>query len=274
MSMSDTEPTPEPASAPFSGPPLLELRSVDVRIGELQILWSVDIVIPRNGITAVLGSNGSGKSTTLGVMSGIRRARNGNVFFEGEPVTQLNPKRRVALGIAHVLERQHIFADMSVRENLEVGAYSLPDWGMRDERMEHVFTVFPKLKPLLKSHASNLSGGEQAMLVIGRALMHDPKLLLLDEPFLGVAPAVVKEITAHIQALAADGTSIVVVDQNVPRAISLANQCVVLSGGRIAFHGATDQADLVRTITDVYMQPEQASTGAKKESMQISLEQF
>ena len=234
---------------------LLELRSVDVRIGQLQILWSVDLQIPQRGVTAVLGSNGSGKSTTLGVMSGIRRCRNGAILLDGEPITDLSPRERVQRGVAHVLERQHVFGDMSVRENLEVGAFSLPRWGDRGERLEHVLGVFPKLKPLLGSHASNLSGGEQAMVVIGRALMHKPKLLLLDEPFLGIGPAVVKEITVHIQGLAASGTAVVVVDQNVSRAAMLADRCVVLSGGRVAFSGSTDEPDLVETITEVYMQP-------------------
>lgn len=249
---------------------LLELSSVDVRIGELQILWSVDVVVPAGGITAVLGSNGSGKSTMLGAMSGIRRARRGTIRFGGEVITQLSPKERVRLGIAHVLERQHVFSDMSVRENLEVGGYSLRNWRERGARIEQVLTVFPKLKPLLGSHAHDLSGGEQAMLVIGRALMHNPKLLLLDEPFLGIAPSVVQEVSSHIQALARAGTSIIVVDQNVTRAVGLADRCVVLSGGRVAFHGSTGQPDLVQTITDVYMQPEEVAGETEKEQLQVS----
>jgi branched-chain amino acid transport system ATP-binding protein len=239
---------------PDAGTPLLELRGADVRIGQLQVLWSVDVAIPRGSVTAILGSNGSGKSTCLGAMSGIRRCRGGSVLFDGESITSLNPRERVKLGLAHVLERQHVFADMTTKENLEVGGYTIADGHERAARLEHVLTIFPRLAPLLKSRAMNLSGGEQAMLVIGRALMHKPKLILLDEPFLGIAPSVVRDLESHIGALRDSGTTLVVVDQNVNRAVALAQHCVVLRGGRVVLQSPTSEPGLVETITELYMQ--------------------
>ena len=250
--------------------PLMELRGVDVRIGDLQILWSVDVAVPRGEVTAILGSNGSGKSTALGVMSGIRRCVGGAVVFDGEPITRMSSRDRVRRGLAHVLERQHVFADMTVRENLEVGGYTVDNRAERAARMERVLTIFPRLTPLLRNRALDLSGGEQAMLVIGRALMHEPKLLLLDEPFLGIAPAVIRDLAAHIAALRDQGTTIVVVDQNVSRAVGLAQHCVVLRGGRVVFQGPTTEPDLVRTITDLYMQPGPEPEPTRKEPMPIT----
>ncbi len=256
-----------PTSMPDETDSILALRGVDVRIGEMQVLWSVDLAVPRGSVTAILGANGSGKSTALGVMSGIRRCRRGEVIFDGESIGAMSSRERVKRGLAHVLERQHVFADMTVRENLEVGGHTVAGRRLRSDRMERVLEIFPRLSALMGSRALDLSGGEQAMLVIGRALMHEPRLLLLDEPFLGIAPSAARDLEAHIAALRSNGTAVVVVDQNVTRAVGLAQHCVVLRGGRVAFEGATSQPDLVATITDLYMHAGGEPRSPHKETM-------
>lgn len=232
---------------------LLSVEQVDVWIGGVQVLWSVGFAVDVGSVTALLGSNGSGKSTVLGAISGVRRIARGQVRFDGGAVTSRTPRERVKLGIGHVLERQHVFADMSVRENLEVGGYTLDNWSSVGAQIEKVVTLFPRLKQVMKNNANSLSGGEQAMLVIGRALMRTPRLLLLDEPFLGIAPALVEELSSHMAQLKEQGITMIVVDQNVERALRLSDSCVVLSGGRVVFDGSSDEPGLEKKIREVYL---------------------
>jgi len=213
---------------------MLVLEGVDVFYGRVQALHGLNLHVEDGEIVTLIGSNGAGKSTTLRTISGLLRPRQGGISFDGRDLTTVAPHAIVAAGLSHVPEGRRIFTNLTVRENLEMGAYLVRDAGAQAERLERVFGLFPRLKERMDQPGGTLSGGEQQMLAIARALMTRPRLLLLDEPSLGIAPILVQEIFTEIQRInREEGTTILLVEQNANLALRLANRGYVIETGRI-----------------------------------------
>ncbi|MBI5166753.1 MAG: ABC transporter ATP-binding protein [candidate division NC10 bacterium] len=217
---------------------MLKLTTIEVCYGDVQALWGVSLEVHKGEVVALVGANGAGKTTTLKTISGLLRPSSGKVEFLGKRIDTIPPYQLADLGIAHVPEGRRLFPLMTVRENLEMGSFPPDAREKREESLEWVFQVFPILKERHKQLAETLSGGEQQMLAIGRGLMARPKLLLLDEPSLGLAPILVKEIFETIKAISREGVTLLLVEQNVQQALGLANRAYVLENGRIVLEGA------------------------------------
>ncbi len=214
--------------------PLLRVSGIEAHYGRIRALREVSLEVPEGGVVALLGANGAGKTTTLRAISGLLRPTRGSVEFAGRRVDQLSVERLVREGIAHVPEGRQIFHDLTVRENLRLGAYTRRDRpGIADD-LRRVYGYFPRLEQRAGQLGGTLSGGEQQMLAIGRALMARPRLLLLDEPSLGLAPLLVREIFRIITDIRATGTTILLVEQNVNMALTVADYGYVLEGGTVA----------------------------------------
>ena len=213
---------------------MLELDDVDVFYGRVQALHGLSIHVARGEIVTLIGANGAGKSTTLRAISGLQRARGGRITFDGKDIGKEPSHGIVGRGLSHVPEGRRIFTNLSVMENLEMGAYLVRDKKDSARMLERVFGLFPRLQERGGQSGGTLSGGEQQMLAIGRALMSKPSMLLLDEPSLGIAPILVKEIFEEIRAInKEDGTTILLVEQNANMALHLAHRGYVLETGRI-----------------------------------------
>ncbi len=215
---------------------MLALDGLEVYYGEIHALKGVALEVRDGEIVALLGNNGAGKTTTLKTISGLLAPRRGTVSFEGRPLTGVPPHTIVALGIAHVPEGRRIFNRLTVRENLTMGAYLRTDTGIAGD-LERVFALFPRLHERVTQVAGTLSGGEQQMLAIGRALMARPKVLLLDEPSMGLAPVLVEQIFETIAEVNRQGTTILLVEQNAAMALSIAHRGYVLETGAIVLSG-------------------------------------
>jgi len=216
--------------------PLLELKSVAVGYGRNRVLEDVNLSLERGEIVTLLGANGAGKSTLAKSISGLIRAESGTILLDGEPIDALSPAERLRRGIAHVPEGRQIFAGMTVAENLELGAYAASN-ADHAERLEFVWALFPVLRERMKDVAGNFSGGQQQMLAVARGLMSKPKILVLDEPSLGIAPLLVAEIFRLIVALRAQGISILLAEQNARQALSIADRGYVFENGKITLTG-------------------------------------
>jgi branched-chain amino acid transport system ATP-binding protein len=216
----------------------LEVQDVDVFYGDFQALFSVSFAIEQGQTFAVIGANGSGKSTMLRTIAGLSRPRSGKILFDGEPIDHVSAHKRVTMGISMVPEGRRVFASLTVNENLEVGAYGgrKGDWNLQS-----IYELFPLLKPLAKRQAASLSGGEQQALAIGRALMSNPRLVLLDEVSLGLAPVVIKRIYEAMVELPARGTTILVVEQDVQHVLTVADHVACFLEGRISLEGKPDE---------------------------------
>jgi branched-chain amino acid transport system ATP-binding protein len=219
---------------------LLRLEALEVGYGALTAVREVSLEVNAGETVALIGSNGAGKTTTLKAITGILPLRRGAVALDGERIDGLSPARVVARGIAHVPEGRQLFPTMTVRENLELGAAGRDARARRADTLEWVFRLFPRLAERTRQLAGTLSGGEQQMCAIGRGLMARPRLLMLDEPSLGLAPVVVKQIFEVLAQINRDGTTILLVEQNVARALGLAHRGYVLENGRIALSGSRD----------------------------------
>jgi branched-chain amino acid transport system ATP-binding protein len=217
---------------------VLEVSGLQVAYGDVQALWGVDFEVPTGRIVALLGANGAGKTTTLRAVSGLVRPRAGRIRFDGREVDTLGPPAIVALGIGHIPEGRRLWPGMTVAENLELGAFPARARPRRRESLDWVLELFPRLAERRRQRAGTLSGGEQQMLAIGRALMARPRLLMLDEPSLGLAPLVVAELFRIIRAVNADGLTVLLVEQNVHQALEIADHGYVLETGRIVTAGA------------------------------------
>jgi len=217
--------------------PLLEISDLHVSYGAVQALRGVSLSVGQGEIVALIGANGAGKSTTLRAVSGIIRPHQGHIRFDSRDITHTQPDRIVAMGISHVPEGRRVFARLTVRENLELGAYTRRDRKELAETLEQVFARFPRLRERTGQLAGTLSGGEQQMLAMGRALMSRPRLMLLDEPSMGLAPMLVREIFSIISDLNAMGTTILLVEQNANMALSIAHRAYVLETGQIVLSG-------------------------------------
>ena len=217
--------------------PLLVVNDVRVGYGPTEILHGLDLCVDAAEIVAVLGSNGVGKSTLNRTISGILRVRDGSIYFDGADVTREKPRTIVARGLIHVPEGRRIFPNLTVRENLDIGSYRRAR-SQRTESRDRVFATFPRLRERASQYAGTLSGGEQQMLAIGRGLMARPKLLILDEPSLGLSPLLVEELFALILRIRADGVAIMLVEQNVVQSLEIADRAYVLADGKFVMSGA------------------------------------
>ncbi|ODS01284.1 ABC transporter ATP-binding protein [Methyloceanibacter superfactus] len=216
---------------------LLEIKNVQVHYHKVAALKGVDMAVPDNGIVTIIGANGAGKSTTLRAISGLVRISHGEIVFAGQRIDRLPPEKIVALGIAHVPEGRRVFPDLSVEENLRTGAFLRSDRSAIESDLEDVFKRFPRLKERRVQWARSLSGGEQQMLAIGRALMSRPKMLILDEPSMGLSPVMVQEMARIIRDIVERGVPVVLVEQNAELALKLARFAYVLETGKIALQG-------------------------------------
>ncbi|EEQ48217.1 ABC transporter ATP-binding protein [Selenomonas flueggei] len=230
------------ATQPQNGIPMLRIADLNVYYGAIHALKGISLEVHQGEIVTLIGANGAGKSTTLRTISGLIAPKSGAVDFEGQGIAGLGAHDIVRRGISQVPEGRRIFADMTVLENLELGAFIRNDKDGIASDMEMVFTRFPRLKERISQQAGTLSGGEQQMLAMGRALMSRPRLLLLDEPSMGLAPLLIKEIFSIIVDINKAGTTILLVEQNANMALSIANRAYVLETGRITLSG--DAKDL------------------------------
>ena len=224
---------------------LLELIDLHVHYGAIHALKGISMTVDEGRIATLVGANGAGKSTTLRAISGLIRPTSGTIEFEGRSITKLPPHEIVRMGLAHAPEGRGIFANLSVDENLDMGAYARHDRGQIAVDRERALTLFPRLRERINQNAGTLSGGEQQMLAIARALLARPKLLLLDEPSLGLAPQVVQTIFRIIHEINVSGTTILLVEQNAHMALQVAHRAYVLEVGRVAMSGPA--ADLARS---------------------------
>lgn len=216
---------------------LLEAKNIAVNYGNINAIRDISIAVPQGQIITIIGANGAGKTTTLRALSGMVPITKGEIYFDGHRIDGMPSHKIVAHGIAHVPEGRRIFPDMTVEENLRTGAYLRKDTEKVERDLRDVFARFPRLKERKTQRAQTMSGGEQQMLAIGRALMSDPKILLMDEPSMGLAPVIVEEIAKIIEEINARGISVVLVEQNAELALELANHGYVLEGGNLALEG-------------------------------------
>lgn len=235
---------------------MLKLTSISTYYGAIQAIKGISLHINSGEIVTLIGGNGAGKTTTLNTISGLIHPRCGEIFFQDQNITHLPPERIVRLGISQVPEGRQVFASLSVKDNLILGAYHRYTRKMKKDiakDLDIVFELFPILRERIKQKAGTLSGGEQQMLAIGRALMSKPKLLLLDEPSMGLAPLIIKEIFSKIKGLGKEGTTILLVEQNAKAALNIAERGYVMETGKIVFQETTAQLKENREVQRAYL---------------------
>ena len=231
---------------------MLKVDGLQAAYGKVQTLWEIGFEVPKGEIVALLGANGAGKTTTLKVLSGLLRPRAGSIVLDGERIDGCSPAQIVRRGIIHVPEGRALFPDMSVIDNLLMGAYGTARAGRR-QRLEKVFSIFPQVEGRQQQLAGTLSGGEQQMVAIGRGLMADPKILLLDEPSLGLAPIVVEEMFSVVKEINASGVTVLLVEQNTQHALALSSHGYVLEAGRVVLSGSGQQLLADANIRKAYL---------------------
>jgi branched-chain amino acid transport system ATP-binding protein len=218
---------------------LLNIKNIDVAYDDYQVIWNVSLSVKEGEMVALLGPNGSGKSTVLNSISGLIKIKNGEIDFNNIPIHKFETYQRVGVGISHVLERRRVFPYLTVLQNLLLGAYHEKAKAEREKSLQDIYNFFPKLKERSSQIANTMSGGEQQMLAIGRGLMGMPKLLMVDEPFLGLAPLVIEDLKLIFKKIAERGIAILFVEQNVRLALSMANRGYILESGRLVIDGAS-----------------------------------
>ena len=239
--MTSTAPSPPSDGAATTGTPVLELRNIDVLYGRVQALRNVSLTVGAGEIVALIGSNGAGKTTTLRTISGLVRPARGEVLLRGEPIHHLGAEKIARLGVGHAPEGRRLFSRMTVRENLDMGAYSRNDRAGIRADFERVYELFPRIKERSSQLAGSLSGGEQQMVAIGRAMMARPNVLLLDEPSLGLAPIIVDNLFAVIREINQGGTTVLLIEQNALLALNTARRGYVLEVGEVAIEGPASE---------------------------------
>jgi branched-chain amino acid transport system ATP-binding protein len=212
---------------------MLEVKNLQVYYGVIQALKDVSFTVNEGEVIALIGANGAGKTTILRTITGLIAAKGGEVWYEGINLQKIAPHKLVSLGIAHVPEGRHVFAQLTVYENLLMGAFTRKDKAEIEETLQNVYKRFPRLKERKNQLAGTLSGGEQQMLAMGRALMSKPKIMLMDEPSMGLSPILVGEIFDIIKSISESGTTVLLVEQNAKKALSIADRAYVLETGRI-----------------------------------------
>ena len=233
--------------------PMLKIDNINVYYGAIHALKGISLEVYPGEIVTLIGANGAGKSTTLRTISGLLKPKDGSITFEGENIAGVKAHKIVHEGISQVPEGRRVFAEMSVMENLELGAFTRKDKDGIKKDLQMVFERFPRLEERKKQIAGTLSGGEQQMLAMGRALMSRPKLLLLDEPSMGLAPLLIKEIFSIIEDIHKEGTTILLVEQNANMALSIANRAYVLEIGRITISGDAKKLAASEDIRKAYL---------------------
>lgn len=223
---------------------MLEVKDLEVYYGVIQAIKGVSFHVDKGEVIALIGANGAGKTTTLHTVAGLLAPKKGSVVFEGQDITKIPAHKIVSLGMAHVPEGRRVFAELSVYENLKMGAYTRKDKTEIEENLQHIYERFPRLKERKNQMAGTLSGGEQQMLAMGRALMSKPKIILMDEPSMGLSPILVNEIFDIIQEVSKSGTTVLLVEQNAKKALSIADRAYVLETGQISLEGKAE--DLLR----------------------------
>lgn len=232
---------------------MLKVDNIDVYYGAIHAIKGISIEVPKGEIVTLVGSNGAGKSTTLRTISGLMKPKNGTILFEDKNIVGVPAHKIVGMGLCQVPEGRHVFANMSVMENLELGAYLRNDKDGIAHDLEDVFKKFPRLLERKDQISGTLSGGEQQMLAMGRALMSRPRLLLLDEPSMGLAPLLVKEIFNIIKEINESGTTVLLVEQNANMALSIADKAYVLETGRIALAGTAQELASSEAVRKAYL---------------------
>ncbi|WP_416181003.1 ABC transporter ATP-binding protein [Bellilinea sp.] len=232
---------------------LLEVQDLNVFYGAIHALQGVSFHVEEGEIVTLIGANGAGKSTTLRTISGLLRSRTGHIKFKGQDISMLPADQIVRLGISHVPEGRKIFAPLTVKENLLMGAYTRKDPNEIEHSMQRVFTSFPRLKERLNQLGGTLSGGEQQMLATGRGLMSRPTLLMMDEPSMGLSPILVEEIFNIIKDINSQGTSILLVEQNAQMALSISHRAYVLETGRIVLSGTAREIAENPRVKEAYL---------------------
>ena len=216
---------------------MLEVKDLEVYYGVIQAIKGVSFEVNQGELIALIGANGAGKTTILHTVTGLLSPKKGQVLFEGRDITKVPAHKIVSMGMAHVPEGRRVFAELSVYENLKMGAYTRKDKGEIEESLANVYKRFPRLEERKNQMAGTLSGGEQQMLAMGRALMSKPKIILMDEPSMGLSPILVNEIFDIIQAVSESGTTVLLVEQNAKKALSIADRAYVLETGNIVLEG-------------------------------------
>jgi len=232
---------------------MLEVNDLNVFYGAIHALQGVSFHVNEGEIVTLIGANGAGKSTTLRTISGLLRPRQGSITFQGQNLIKVSAPQIVSMGIVQVPEGRKIFAPLTVRENLEMGAYTRKDAGAIKESMQRVFSSFPRLQERINQPGGTLSGGEQQMLAMGRGMMAGPKLLLLDEPSMGLAPMLVEEIFRIIEQINKQGTSILLVEQNAAMALAIADRAYVLETGTVALEGPAKELLQNPQVKEAYL---------------------
>lgn len=231
--------------------PILSIQNLQVNYGGIEAVKGISFDVPEGEIVTLIGANGAGKSSTLRAISGLVKPKGGKILFRGEDITGKNPTEIVSRGITLVPEGRRIFADLTVKENLRVGAYLRKDDISED--MEWVFSLFPRLREREWQAGGTLSGGEQQMLAMGRALMSHPKIILMDEPSMGLSPIFVNEIFDIIQEVSASGTTVLLVEQNAKKALSIADRAYVLETGKIVLEGDAKELMNDESVKKAYL---------------------
>ena len=216
---------------------MLEVKDLEVYYGVIQAIKGISFHVDKGEVIALIGANGAGKTTTLHTVTGLISPKNGHVLFEGKDITKVPAHKIVSMGMAHVPEGRRVFAELSVYENLKMGAYTRKDKNEIEESLKNVYKRFPRLEERKNQMAGTLSGGEQQMLAMGRALMSRPKIILMDEPSMGLSPIMVNEIFDIIRSVSESGTTVLLVEQNAKKALSIADRAYVLETGKIVLEG-------------------------------------
>ncbi len=216
---------------------MLEVKDLEVYYGVIQAIKGISFHVDKGEVIALIGANGAGKTTTLHTVTGLISPKNGHVLFEGKDITKVPAHKIVSMGMAHVPEGRRVFAELSVYENLKMGAYTRKDKNEIEESLKNVYKRFPRLEERKNQMAGTLSGGEQQMLAMGRALMSKPKIILMDEPSMGLSPIMVNEIFDIIRSVSESGTTVLLVEQNAKKALSIADRAYVLETGKIVLEG-------------------------------------
>ena len=216
---------------------MLDIKNIDVFYADVQVIWDVSFEVNKGEIVALIGANGAGKSTVLKTISGILRPMKGEIFLEKNPIYKMDAYRLIELGIAHVPEARRLFVEMTVEENLDMGSLRGEARAQRKKTKEMVFELLPRLRERRRQLAGTLSGGEQQMLAVGRGLMSLPKLQMFDEPSLGLGPILVREVFNTIKKIKKEGTTVLIVEQNVKQTLVIADRAYVLENGRITLYG-------------------------------------
>jgi branched-chain amino acid transport system ATP-binding protein len=232
---------------------LLQVEALEAGYDDVQVLWGISLKVERGAMTTLVGTNGAGKTTSLRAITGSIRPHGGRVLFEGEDVTRLSPHARTARGLVLVPEGRQLFSEMSVEENLEMGAYSKRARRQFQDQLDRVYTLFPRLKERRAQKAGTFSGGEQQMLAIGRGLMSVPDVLIIDELSLGLAPVIVQQLVKTLEALKASGVTILLVEQNVHLALTLSDYAYVIAEGRPFTEGPAREVAAMPQIRQAFL---------------------